>query len=195
MEGVIYCYHCIPTGKKYIGQTKNERARREHHKYMVRSGRGRKRKFYKAVEKYGWENFIYGVIEQCDVSLLGKKEVNYISEYNTFKCGYNSTLGGDGKFGWKHTKETKEKIGKSNTGKFRSEETKKKLSDIHKNKPLSEENKKNISKALKQIGHSPPSHKNTKWWNNGQTNKRSVECPGEEWKSGRLPLKPYKKRK
>ena len=28
MKGVIYCYHCIPTGKKYIGQTISEKTRK-----------------------------------------------------------------------------------------------------------------------------------------------------------------------
>jgi len=193
MKGVIYCYHCILTGKKYIGKTLYQRRRKEHHRYMVKSGS--KRKFYNAVRKYGWENFIYGIVEECDDCLLHDKEIFYIEEYNTFKCGYNSTMGGDGKSGWEHTQETKEKISKSNTGKKYSIEHRQKLREIHKNKPLSEQNKKNISKALKEIGHMPPLHKNTKWWNNGQISKRSVECPGCEWKLGRLPLGPYMNRK
>jgi group I intron endonuclease len=193
MKGVIYCYHCIPTGKKYIGQTKYEIRRKEYHRYI--SSKGCKRKFYNAVRKYGWENFIYGIIEECEIELLTQKEISYIKEFNTFEYGYNSTLGGDGKLGWKHSEKTKEKIRKSNLGKKRSPEQRQLLSDIHKNKPLSEENKKNISKALKEIGHLPPSHKNTKWWNNRQTNKRSVECPGEGWIFGRLPLGPYLNRR
>ena len=28
-----------------------------------------------------------------------------------------------------------------------------------------------------------------KWWNNGQVNKMSVECPGEQWVPGRCPKK------
>ncbi len=34
----------------------------------------------------------------------------------------------------------------------------------------------------------PPTSPNFsgKWWNNGQVCKRSVECPGDEWKRGRL---------
>jgi len=35
------------------------------------------------------------------------------------------------------------------------------------------------------------SHKGTKWWNDGQINKRSVECPGKEFIPGRIPLGPY----
>ena len=31
MEGIIYCYHCIPTGKKYIGKTLYEAKRKQDH--------------------------------------------------------------------------------------------------------------------------------------------------------------------
>jgi len=31
--------------------------------------------------------------------------------------------------------------------------------------------------------------KGAKWWNNGESNRRSVDCPGEGWSSGRLYFK------
>ena len=34
-------------------------------------------------------------------------------------------------------------------------------------------------------------HQGTKWWNDGQINKRSVECPGKDFVLGRMPLGPY----
>jgi group I intron endonuclease len=201
MKGVIYCYHCIPTGKKYIGKTKYEKRRKEHHNYMVKTGS--KRKFYSAVRKYGWENFIYGVIEECDIPTLTQKEIFYITEYNTFKCGYNSTLGGDGKSGWNHNAETKEKIRKSNIGKIRSEEIRKKLSEAHKGqipwisgKNHTPETREKMKQShLRNSISNHNTHKSSKWWNNGKINKRSVECPGDEWKCGRLKLKPYNRRK
>ena len=60
-------------------------------------------------------------------------------------------------------------------------------------KIINEEQKKKISETLKQkyrngeMKITPPSPNLTgKWWNNGQVCKRSVECPGDEWKRGRL---------
>jgi group I intron endonuclease len=94
MKGVIYCYHCIPTGKKYIGQTIQEEIRKYRH------STDSKRlycKFYNAVNKYGWENFIYGIIGEYELELLNEKEIYYINEYNTYKSGYNMTLGGNGR--------------------------------------------------------------------------------------------------
>jgi hypothetical protein len=105
--------------------------------------------------------------------------------------------------GRKLSEETKNKIGNANRGKTRSEEHRRKNGEAKKGntnwlgKTHSEETKEKIRNAHKGKPF-PGTHNNnkeTKWWNNGQFNKRSVECPGEEWKFGRLPLKPYKKRK
>lgn len=202
MEGIIYCYHCILTGKKYIGKTLYEKKRKDDHKYNVSTGTSTK--FYNAVRKYGWENFVYGIIEIVEANLLEDMEKYYIQQYNTMNDGYNMTIGGDGKFGWKASSETKEKMKNSAKGRILSEETKRKISESKKGcfgsftgKKHTEQSKQKISQIHK--GKPFPgihnSSKETKWWNDGQINKRSVECPGKDWKIGRLPLNPYKRRK
>ena len=89
MKGVIYCYHCIPTGKKYIGQTRNENKRKSDHFYRSKYTKDNN-KFYNAVRKYGWENLIYGVIGEFDILDLDDMETHYIEKYNTLKEGYNT---------------------------------------------------------------------------------------------------------
>lgn len=93
------------------------------------------------------------------------------------------------KRGKPHTQETKKKISDSHKRKKLTEEHKKKISKSHtgiKKSPPSQETKDKISKALKNRNHFPPSQKGTKWWNNGQINRRNVECPGEEWFLGKV---------
>lgn len=46
--------------------------------------------------------------------------------------------------------------------------------------------KSKISQIHKKSGLLPPSHKGTRWWNNGQINKRSIECLGKEWILGKV---------
>lgn len=91
----IYCAHCTITGKKYIGKTKQKLEKRihQHHK-------DRKRLdflFYRAINKHGWDNFIWGIIENCDVFLLNEREEYWISFYKTNQpqYGYNMTSGGE----------------------------------------------------------------------------------------------------
>jgi len=89
MKGVIYCYQCIPTGKKYIGQTRNEKRRKTDHLYCSKYTKDNN-KFYNAIRKYGWENFIYGVIDEFNILDLDDWENYYIEKYNTVKEGYNT---------------------------------------------------------------------------------------------------------
>lgn len=94
-KGIIYCAHCIPTGKKYIGKTLKCLERRKYAHKSVAKNKKRNLKFYNAIKKYGWDSFLWGIIEECDVILLNEKEIFWIKKYNTYYEGYNSTLGGD----------------------------------------------------------------------------------------------------
>ena len=49
------------------------------------------------MNKYGIENFIIEEIEEVDVKELSIREIYWIEYYNSYKNGYNATLGGDGK--------------------------------------------------------------------------------------------------
>jgi group I intron endonuclease len=147
MKGVIYCYHCIPTGKKYIGKTKNEKIRKRSHRYKAK--KGVKNNFYNAVRKYGWENFVYGIIGEFDMLLLEEKEIYYIDFYNTYNNGYNSSKGGEGGKTWIMPEEVKEQYRERMKTFRHTEETKKKISEANKGRKWSEESKKNFSKKLK----------------------------------------------
>lgn len=131
MEGIIYCYHCIFSGKKYIGQTINEERRKTRHRYDCNEKINNK--FYRAVRKYGWDNFIYGVIEICHVDNLNEQEVFYINKYDTYKNGYNSTVGGEGVRGFSPSDETRKK---------QSISAKNRIDDPHNKKYFTEEEKR-----------------------------------------------------
>jgi len=107
MNGVIYCYHCIPTGKKYIGQTVKEKYRKRQHINHCKTGVDNK--FYRAVRKYGWDNFVYGIIDDYNDEILNEQEIFYIDKYDTYRNGYNSTIGGEGCRGFVPSKDTKMK--------------------------------------------------------------------------------------
>ena len=159
MKGVIYCYHCIPTGKKYIGQTNNEsRRKREHFSYYKKKSRDCK--FYRAVKKYGWDNFIYGVVEHFSIDELDGMEIYFIEKYDTLNIGYNSSIGGKTSRGYKHTEKTKQLLREMKVGTKHSIETKQKMSrdrigNIACNKgiPNSIKTRKKISDKLKGKNH------------------------------------------
>ena len=93
-KGKIYCAYCILTGKKYIGQTiKKDINYRiaEHFADCINYNY----KFANALKKYGKDGFIWGVIEEYDISLLNEMEIYWIHTYDTFNNGYNTTTGGN----------------------------------------------------------------------------------------------------
>lgn len=92
MDGIIYKITNKVNGKSYIGQTRYTlefRWRQHLHKKDNTY-------FHNAIHKYGEENFKKEILEKCKVEDLNSKEIYYIAKYNTFKEGYNLTIGGDG---------------------------------------------------------------------------------------------------
>lgn len=142
MKGIIYMY-TSPSGKHYIGQTTHENKRRSRFLNLNEDYAGDK--INNARKKYGPENFEYEILETINSdsqeelsSQLNILEVYYIGLYDTFKNGYNMSIGGEGSRGYKmtekqrerhtqrmltnnpfkgrkHTEKTKEAIGKANS--------------------------------------------------------------------------------
>lgn len=53
---------------------------------------------YRAIKKYGSENFYYEILEDnIPLDELDKREIYYIEQFKSFRKGYNSTKGGDGR--------------------------------------------------------------------------------------------------
>lgn len=55
-------------------------------------------KIYNAIKKYGSDKFYVETLEEnIPLELLDEKEIEYIALYDSYKNGYNSTKGGDGR--------------------------------------------------------------------------------------------------
>lgn len=81
----------------YIGQAKDIYKRfNSHHIYDYKNSKNccYNTKFYKALRKYGIENFEVQVLELCSENKLDEKEIEYIKLYDSYNHGYNSTEGG-----------------------------------------------------------------------------------------------------
>lgn len=86
--------------KSYIGKTLHplEKRWKEHCNDSKRE-RNKNRPLYRAMNKYGIENFLIEELEKTDdYDYLSEREIFWIEYYNTYgKNGYNATKGGDGK--------------------------------------------------------------------------------------------------
>ena len=166
-----YCVyiHITPCNKVYIGITKNIKNR------FSAKGEGYRNCniFYKAIQKYGWENIKHEVLFQnLTKEEAEQKEVELIEFYksNDMKYGYNILKGGNistndsierrekiskslKEYNANHPLELKERIKKislSKKGVPLTTEQKKKLKENHKGflgKTMSKEHKEKISNA------------------------------------------------
>lgn len=96
MQGFIYKITNKVNDKVYVGQTRYtvESRWRQHLKnYNIEH---RQQPLYMAFAKHGVENFSISPIEQVDISKLDEREIYWIAYYDSFKHGYNATIGGKG---------------------------------------------------------------------------------------------------
>lgn len=151
-----YCVykHISPSEKVYIGITSLNPTRR------WKNGEGYKNNlyFYRAIKKYGWNNFRHEIIHKgLTKEEACKEEQGLIDMYDSTnpRHGYNLSLGGEcSASGMRHTEEYKQKMSqlfsKENNpfyGCHHTEEAKQKMSQIHKGKTISEEQKEKITNS------------------------------------------------
>lgn len=94
---VIYKITNLIDGNVYIGQTrKNAEERFKEHCRDAVSGR-LDTALAKAIRKYGPDNFSVDEIEAVESEdKMGEREAYWIERYDSVRCGYNMTAGGDG---------------------------------------------------------------------------------------------------
>lgn len=147
----VYIHINMINGKVYVGIThfnNPENRWRKGHGYRKTS------LFYKAIKKYGWDNFSHIVLGKFPKEDACDLERTLISIYKKKEKSYNIGLGGEGAEsfseetieklkqytpwikGRHHTDETKKKIGEASRGRKKSEETRRKLSKARKGAKL-----------------------------------------------------------
>ena len=144
--GIIYCYHNIITGKKYIGQTTTqwEQYRKSYHKTIGNRNPRHKSKFQNAIKCYGWETFIYGVIEYTDLANLDERECYWIEQHDCVNNGYNILEGGNAPRGLKMPEHTKQAIIKANTGRPMNERTRQAIINANTGRKITEETRQKL---------------------------------------------------
>lgn len=116
MYGIIYKATNLNNAKMYIGQTTYSMKTRQLNHF--KKADTPTTKFHHAINKYGKNNFKWEIIDSADSKEeLNQKEILWIETLNTYKNGYNSTIGGDTTTGYCFSEESKQKISNSNKGK------------------------------------------------------------------------------
>lgn len=108
----IYEIENIITKRKYIGQTIDWKSRKRHHFRDLNAGIHKNDFLQEEFNKYGKENFVFRIIEECLFEFGDERETYYIEYYNSRNplCGYNIR---DGGLNNKQPEYSKSKISKS----------------------------------------------------------------------------------
>lgn len=172
----IYKIKCLSNNKVYIGSSVNIENRWEFHKNELKNNIHGNHYLQKAWNKYGRDNFIFGVIELCEAGQLQEREQYWLDYFGGLDDSNNYNLiepRPSGRvsrevvekrrlacIGKKRSNEFKEKrrlnmLGnKRNLGKNLSDETKRKIGDNNRKKLTGkiqpEEVRKKRSESLKQ---------------------------------------------
>lgn len=93
----IYKIENLITHRCYIGQSRNIQKRWLAHKNAVYDKKQKSYDYpiYRAIRKYGIENFSFEIIEQCPVDELNEREKFWIKHFSSYEKGYNQTPGGE----------------------------------------------------------------------------------------------------
>lgn len=157
-----------PEGKVYIGQSTKIKSRQNAYKRLACKTQ---KKIYNSILKYGWENHIFEVIEECSKTILTERERYWMELFSCVEKGLNLRYPSTKIKSCIISEETRDKLSKANTGKKVSEETRekikktltgrkrcpeatKKAANKIKGRPRSEETKEKIRRALKGRRHS-----------------------------------------
>lgn len=105
-------------GKVYVGQSVDVYRRLKKHIWEMKSNNS---VLYKALQKYGTENFTYELIEECEIEKLDEREMYYISKYNSYvgsknSNGYNLNMGGGVNRGWNPSEQNRNNFRNANLG-------------------------------------------------------------------------------
>lgn len=94
----IYKIENLINHKCYIGQSVKIEQRWKNHKITAKNlnDKNYDNPLYRAIRKYGIENFSFEIIEECSVNELNNRQRYWIKHYDSFFNGYNLTMGGDG---------------------------------------------------------------------------------------------------
>lgn len=117
--GVIYKISS-PSGRLYIGQTRNLRKRINAYKCDIEKNM-KDIKLHNSLRKYGWDAHVLEIVEEVADELLNEREIHWIAELKTY-CyeypkGLNMTRGGDGQCStWMHNIERRKKQAERFTG-------------------------------------------------------------------------------
>jgi group I intron endonuclease len=127
----IYCIRCNYNGKVYIGSATYLAERKGDHRRALVKGKHENKYLQRAWNKYGKDEFVYAILEYCDIDSLVEREQYYLDAYQATNrnMGFNIFPYARSPRGYKQSEESKKKTGDAHRGKKMSDEARKHMSE------------------------------------------------------------------
>lgn len=146
MKKIIGIYKITsPSSKIYIGQSRDIDRRFIDYKKFSCKGQ---RKLYASLKKYGPQNHVFEIVEECREEILDEREVHFIAFFNCLNSPIGLNLR-DGGWSGKLSEESKRRIGDANRGEKGAWFGKRGEGTAFYGRKHTEESKKKTSKSLK----------------------------------------------
>lgn len=163
MKGIYYIKNLI-NKKIYVGKSININRRLTYHRYSLNKSIRLKdvnRFLYNSVQKYGWDNFETGILEECDN--LEISELKWMDIFESYNSNYGYNLRRDTSTKCIVHEETKKLMSKNNKGK----------NNPNYNNKWTKEAKKNMSKIMKKR-HASGKYYTEEWKNKISKRNRNI---------------------
>lgn len=148
-ESGIYLIRCLPTGKVYVGSSKNIYKRAKEHLSDLRRGIHHSFRLQRAWSRYGESAFAIEVLEICHPDELIEREQRQLdlAKAAVPRHGFNVLPLAGSAAGGTHTPEARAKISAAITGRKLSDTHKARIGDLHRGRKRSPETRERIRQA------------------------------------------------
>lgn len=172
-----------PTGRVYIGQSRDIKARLN--KYIKRhSANETQIRLMRSFNKHGVDNHVFEIVEECSFELINERERYWQDFYNVIgRKGLNCILQETSELPRKTTEEYRNSRSGENHfmyGKTHSAETKRKMSASAKLRKASKQTKKKLSSIRKGVNNSFYGKTHSE-----QSRKKMSESAKNRWKNNK----------
>lgn len=144
---LIYLITNIKNGKQYVGLTTvGLKKRVACYRSLTKNPPKKLTKILQAMRKHGFDNFQFEILQSGFSSYeeLQISEISWIAALDTYKNGYNASLGGD-----LSSQETRKKQSEAQKGRIHSPEARAKIAESLRGRKRPKEVVEKVSKALK----------------------------------------------
>jgi group I intron endonuclease len=146
----IYKIENLVNGKIYIGQSVDIEARWAAHRSTSLKSQ---QPLYRAIRKYGLDNFAFSILEETIPELLTEAEGRHMAAHRVSGPLYNLAPAAGSTFGFRHSEESKEKMGRARRGIPLSDDMKAKLSDAQRASEATAAHCREMAEAKKGVPH------------------------------------------